>query len=231
MSNLTDDCFMPGGLLAPIGVPGLLLAGGVNYRVNQASAEFAANINDPKTHVVPAIIPGINKKPDSATVFLFYDSDTKSYPESLQMLTNLKSTASTSDSKTVKQLSVENAVTVIRNIKCDKQSMSCSQRSVFVAGTVKGTTYDELDNGISIVNNTFTEALSELYVKVSEENITVVELNCQPIGPLWTKASTERGGNPLRLNESQVYLCYAEVVMWDGEEYVDAVNSWVEENV
>ena len=42
------------------------------------------------------------------------------------------------------------------------------------------------------------------------------------------KASAERGGNPLGLDPSKVYLCYAEVVEWTGSEYDDAVAQWVE---
>ncbi|KAI5297149.1 hypothetical protein KEM56_005045, partial [Ascosphaera pollenicola] len=68
-----------------------------------------------------------------------------------------------------------------------------------------------------------------LYAKVPQKNISSLQLDWQPFGSLWFNASAERGGNPLGLDESKVYLCYAEVVEWIGEEYDDAVNAWVEE--
>ncbi|KAI5296625.1 hypothetical protein KEM52_005576 [Ascosphaera acerosa] len=284
---------VPGGRLAPVGVPGLLLAGGVNFYGNQvgwsansvinyevvlangtvvsanssnnadlfwalkggssnfglvtrfdietvpstqiwggsvtvgadgiddllqASAQFAANISDPKTHIVPAVVPAREGTPASAAAILFYDSDTESHPEALQMFTDLNLTSSSMGFKTIGQFARENAVTVIPDIN-----------DIFVAGTVKGKTYEELHKGLSIVNQTFTAATSELFARVPQENLALVEVNFQPIGTLWTKATNQRGGNPLGLDEDQVYLCYAEVVMWQGAEYDDIVNSWVEE--
>ena len=60
-------------------------------------------------------------------------------------------------------------------------------------------------------------------------NITTIQLDWQPIGDLWMKASAQRGGNALGLDPSKVYLCYAEVVEWTGSEYDDIVNQWVQE--
>ncbi|KAI5301739.1 hypothetical protein KEM56_001408, partial [Ascosphaera pollenicola] len=223
------DLAAPGGRLAPVGVAGLLLAGGVNYHGNQvgwsansvvnyeivladgtltnanktnnsdlfwalkggssnfglvtrfdietvkstkiwggaitvgadevdnllaAAAKFSANIDDPKTHVVPAVVAGINGNPTVASVILFYDSETESNPESLKMFTDLKASASTMGFKTVKELAVQNGAVVVENLN-----------DVFVAGTVKGTTYEELYKGISIINSTWQDALPELYAK------------------------------------------------------------------
>ena len=99
---------------------------------------------------------------------------------------------------------------------------------VFVAGTVTGTNYDELFDAISIINSTFFAELPKLYAQVPAVNLTTIQLDWQPIGDLWMKASAERGGNPLGLDPSKVYLCYAEVVEWTGSEYDDAVAEWVE---
>lgn len=92
-----------------------------------------------------------------------------------------------------------------------------------------GTNYDELHKGIAITNQTFFSALPELYKKVPQANITLIQFDWQPIGASWMQASAERGGNALGVDPFKVYLCYAQVVEWVGATYNEAVLSWVEE--
>lgn len=99
---------------------------------------------------------------------------------------------------------------------------------VFVGGTVVGTTYEELHKGISITNRTFFSSLPELYEKVPKTSISLIEIDWQPIGASWMKASAARGGNALGLDPSKVYICFAQVVEWVGSEYDEAVASWVQ---
>ena len=100
---------------------------------------------------------------------------------------------------------------------------------VFVAGTVVGTTYAELLQGITIINTTFFEHLPKLYAQIPAANISTIQLDWQPIGADWMKASEDKGGNALGLDSSKIYLCYAEVVEWIGSSYDDIVAQWVEE--
>ncbi|KAJ5654157.1 hypothetical protein N7490_001160 [Penicillium lividum] len=284
--NLT----VAGGRLGPVGVPGLLLAGGINFygnqvgfacttvinyeviladgslvQVNQTShpdlfwalkggssnfglvtrfdmetipsrkvwagsytvaakyidqflaaiATYSANIYDAKSHIVPALVPG---DATLASVILFYDSDNSTFPEIFKPFTDIPAEASTLAFKTVAEFAAENGEVVTDGIN-----------DVFVAGTVKGTTYDELYQGISIINSTFFSQLPKLYAQIPTANISIIELDWQPIGADWIKASEARGGNALGLDASQVYLCYAEVVEWIGSAYDDIVASWVEE--
>lgn len=56
-----------------------------------------------------------------------------------------------------------------------------------------------------------------LYAAIPAANISIIELDWQPIGDLWLDASAANGanGNPLGLDKSKgVYLAYAEVVEW-----------------
>jgi hypothetical protein len=102
---------------------------------------------------------------------------------------------------------------------------------IFVAGTVVGKTEDELLEAIQIINNTFFDALLTLYAVIPAANISIIELDWQPIGDLWLDASAANGvgGNPLGLDKNKgVYLCYAEVVEWIGSEYDDFVNEWTQ---
>ncbi|BAE58645.1 hypothetical protein AFCA_006635 [Aspergillus flavus] len=284
------DLSAPGGRLGPVGVPGLLLAGGVNFYGNQvgwscnsvvnyevvladgsvvqanktsysdlfwalkggssnfglvtrfdletvkstkvwagsytvsseyvdqfleAAATYAANISDPKTHIVPALVPG-----DSllASVILFYDSEDTSYPDIFKPFTDIPAVASTLGFKTVSEFAAETGAMVVPHIN-----------DVFVAGTVVGTTYAELLQGISIINTTFFEQLPKLYDQIPADNISTIQLDWQPIGADWMKASEDRGGNALGLDSSKIYLCYAEVVEWIGSSYDDIVAQWVEE--
>ncbi|CBF86739.1 hypothetical protein AN2387.2 [Aspergillus nidulans FGSC A4] len=281
-----------GGRLAPVGVPGLLLAGGVNFYGNQvgwgcdtvvnyevvladgsvvqvnktsypdlfwalkggssnfglvtrfdvetiksplvwagsytvseeyiddflkAVATFAANISDPKTHIVPALVP-IPGSPTVASAILFYDSADTSFPEVFKPFTDIPVYASTLGFKTLADFAEELGQMVVDDIN-----------DVFVAGTVKGTTYGELYHGISIINSTFFARLPELYAKVPASAISTIQLDWQPIGKLWLDASAKAGGNPLGLDASKVYLAYAEVVEWTDSQYDEVVMQWVEE--
>ncbi|CAG8008186.1 unnamed protein product [Penicillium olsonii] len=284
------DLSAAGGRLGPVGVPGLLLAGGVNFYGNQvgfgcdtvvnyevvladgsivqanktsnqdlfwalkggssnfgivtrfdletvksrkvwagshtvsaqyidqflaAAATYASNIYDPKTHVVPALVPG---ETTLASVILFYDSDNTSYPEIFKPFTDIPAVSSTLDFKTVSDFATETGAMVVDGIN-----------DVFVAGTVKGTTYKELLQGITIINQTFFNELPKLYKQIPTANISTIQLDWQPIGADWMKASESRGGNALGLDSSQIYLCYAEVVEWIGSAYDDIVANWLEE--
>ncbi|KAL4966108.1 FAD-binding oxidoreductase [Aspergillus stella-maris] len=281
-----------GGRLGPVGVPGLLLAGGVNFYGNQvgwgcdtvvnyevvladgsvvevnkdsypdlfwalkggssnfglvtrfdmntiqspmvwagsytvseeyiddflkAIATFASDISDPKTHIVPALAPS----PGSATLasaILFYDSADTAFPEVFKPFTDIPVYASTLGFKTLSSFASELGQMVIPDIN-----------DVFVAGTVTGTTFDDLYRGISIINSTFFERLPTLYAQVPSENFKAIQLDWQPIGKLWMDASSAAGGNALGLDSSKIYLAYAEVVEWSGSEYDDIVMSWLEE--
>ncbi|KAL4862150.1 hypothetical protein BDV12DRAFT_207443 [Aspergillus spectabilis] len=281
-----------GGRLGPVGVPGLLLAGGINFYGNQvgfgcdtvvnyevvladgsvvevnkdshpdlfwalkggssnfgivtrfdlqtikstkvwagsytvseeyvddflkAIATFAADISDPKTHIVPALVPS----PETATLasaILFYDSDSTEFPEIFKPFTDIPAVASTLGFKTVSEFSAELGQMVVDGIN-----------DVFVAGTVTGTTFDDLHRGISIINSTFFERLPTLYAHIPAGHISVIQLDWQPIGKLWMDASAKAGGNALGLDSSKVYLAYAEVVEWTGSEYDEIVMQWLQE--
>ncbi|KAG2413183.1 hypothetical protein HFD88_002372 [Aspergillus terreus] len=284
------DLSVAGGRLGPVGVPGLLLAGGVNFYGNQvgwgcdtvinyevvladgsivqankasypdlfwalkggssnfgivtrfdietvksprvwagshtvaakyvdrfleAAAKYASDIYDPKTHIVPALVPGDELL---ASVILFYDSPNTSYPEIFKPFTDIPAISSTLGFKTVSEFAAETGAMVVPNIN-----------DVFVAGTVVGTTYDELLQGIKIINTTFFNELPKLYAQIPAANISTIQLDWQPIGADWMAASAAKGGNALGLDPSKVYLCYAEVVEWIGSAYDDIVAKWVED--
>ncbi|KAJ5754915.1 hypothetical protein N7533_004458 [Penicillium manginii] len=284
------DLTAAGGRLGPVGVPGLLLAGGVNFYGNQvgfgcdtvvnyevvladgsvvqankssnadlfwalkggssnfglvtrfdietiksrkvwagahtvaaqyvdrflaAAATYASNISDPKTHIVPALVPGDSTL---ASVILFYDSETESYPDIFKPFTDIPSVSSTVGFKTVAEFAAETGEMVVEGIN-----------DVFVAGTVTGASYKELHQGISIINTTFFNQLPKLYKQIPTANLSTIQLDWQPIGADWIKASEANGGNALGLDSSKIYLCYAEVVEWIGSAYDDIVAKWVEE--
>ncbi|RAK96785.1 FAD-binding oxidoreductase, partial [Aspergillus ibericus CBS 121593] len=280
-----------GGRLGPVGVPGLLLAGGVNFYGNQvgfgcdtvvnyevvlangtvveanrnshsdlfwalkggssnfglvtrfdmetiestkvwagtytvageyveqflkAAATYAANISDAKTHIVPAVVPEGNTTVGS--VILFYDSATESYPEIFKPFTDIPAISSTLGFKTLSEFATETGALVTPHIN-----------DIFVAGTIKATDYTSLYNGIALINNTFFNQLPKLTAQIPSANISLIELDWQPIGHSWLTASESRGGNALGLDSNQIYLCYAEVVEWIGEAYDDIVDAWLQE--
>ncbi|KAB8238241.1 hypothetical protein ETB97_007709 [Aspergillus alliaceus] len=96
-------------------------------------------------------------------------------------------------------------------------------KDVFVAGTVVGTTYDELIKSITLSNTTFFSQLPKLFKQIPAANISAIQLDWQPIGADCMQASEAKGGNALGLDSSKIYLCYAEVVKWIGSTYGDIV--------
>lgn len=90
---------------------------------------------------------------------------------------------------------------------------------IFAAGTVVGANYDQLLQGINITNSVFYSRLPLLYAQVPAEQISVIEIDWQPIGKLWMDASAAAGGNALGLDSSKVYLAWAEVVEWISSDY------------
>jgi hypothetical protein len=67
-----------------------------------------------------------------------------------------------------------------------------------------------------------------LYAKLPAANISIIEIDWQPIGSLLMAASAAKGDNPLGLHPSKgAYLCSAEVVEWIGDAYNDIVADWI----
>ncbi|KAG4434152.1 hypothetical protein IFR05_010373 [Cadophora sp. M221] len=288
--NLT----VPGGRLSPVGVPGLLLAGGVNFYGNQygfsadnaiqyevvlaagnivyasksenadlfwalkggssnfgivtrfdiktipskkvwagiysvagenvpallaATAKYSANITDPLSHIVPATIATTRDPVDFiAAVILFYDSDTITHPDCFKPFFEIPSIGNSMAFKTVAEFADETGIAVVPGIN-----------NIFAAGTIVGTTYDELLEGINISNSVFYERLPLLYDQVPASEISVIQIDWQPIGKLWMDASAAAGGNALGLDSSKIYLAWAEVVEWIGSEYDEICLEWVKE--
>ena len=89
-------------------------------------------------------------------------------------------------------------------------------------------TYADLLKGISIINTTFFNEVPALRADIPEANITMLEVNWEPIGSLWLNASTVRGGNALGLDAAKgTYVGYAQVLEWTGDQYNEAAYSWV----
>lgn len=63
-----------------------------------------------------------------------------------------------------------------------------------------------------------------------KENITIIEIDWEPITSLWLKASAAKGPNALGLDPTQHYICYAQVVEWTGSQYTRIVYNWAAEN-
>ncbi|PWY89649.1 6-hydroxy-D-nicotine oxidase [Aspergillus sclerotioniger CBS 115572] len=192
------------------------VAGEYVERFLDAAATYAANISDPKTHIVPAVVPEGNTTVGS--VILFYDSATESYPEIFKPFTDIPAISSTLGFKTLSEFATETGALVTPHIN-----------DIFVAGTIKATSYTSLQSGIALINNTFFNQLPKLTSQIPSANISLIELDWQPIGNSWLTASESRGGNALGLDSNQIYLCYAEVVEWIGEAYDDIVNEWLKE--
>ncbi|KAK2753057.1 hypothetical protein FQN55_005017 [Onygenales sp. PD_40] len=180
-----------------------------------AIATFSADFSDPKSHIVPAIIAGENPV---AAVILYYDSPTINDPDCFKPFMNIPSIGNTLDFKTLPEFALETGTAVVPGIN-----------NIFVAGSVVGKTKEELEQGVKIINDVFFDALPALYAQIPAENIVVIQLDWQPVGAMWMKASASKGGNALGLDPSKgTYLMYAEVVEWRGSEYDEIVNSWVE---
>lgn len=149
---------------------------------------------------------------------MFYDSETVSYPDCFAPFFAVPNIGDTTAFKTLAQFATETGALVIEDIG-----------DVFVAGTVVGKTYDQLLEGVQIINDTFYSNLPTLYATIPTDNIVVIQLNWQPIGDLWLSASADNGvgGTPLGLDASKgTYLAYAEVVEWIGSEYDQFVYEW-----
>ena len=114
------------------------------------------------------------------------------------------------DFKTVADFADETGTAVVPGIN-----------DIFAAGTIVGTTYDELLMGINLTNSIFYERLPLLYDQVPASEISIIEIDWQPIGKLWMDATAAAGGNALGLDSSKIYLAWAEVVEWVGSEYDD----------
>ncbi|PBP17938.1 putative fad binding domain-containing protein [Diplocarpon rosae] len=286
--NLT----VPGGRLSPVGVPGLLLAGGINFYGNQrgwsadnivsyevvlasgrivdaspdshpdlfwalkggssnfgivtrfdirtlpsrqvwagiysvahedlpaflaAIAAYAANITDPLSHIIPASI-AVGRDPVTATgaAILFYDSDTVSTPECFKPFFAIPSVASTMAFKTLAEFADETGTAVVSGIN-----------DIFAAGTLIATTEEEILAGVNITNTIFYERLPLLYSQVPAANISMTEIDWQPIGKLWMDATAAAGGNALGLDPSKIYIAWAEVVEWIGADYDATCLDWV----
>ncbi|OGM50971.1 putative 6-hydroxy-D-nicotine oxidase [Aspergillus bombycis] len=280
-----------GGRLGPVGVPGLLLAGGVNFYGNQvgwscntvvnyeivladgsvveankthysdlfwalkggssnfglvtrfdletikspkvwagthtvsaeyvdqfleAAATYASNISDPKTHIVPALVPGDELL---ASVILFYDSEDTSYPEIFKPFTDIPAISSTLDFKTLSEFAAETGAMVVPHIKyrCVCRWHCCRYHLRRAAPGHHHHQHHVLRAPAQAVRS---------------------DPRCQhlhhPAGLAadrrdWMKASEDKGGNALGLDSSKIYLCYAEVVEWIGSSYDDIVAQWVEE--
>ena len=150
---------------------------------------------------------------------MFYDSETVSYPPCFEAFTSLPNIGNSLAFKTVIEFAEEIGTAVVPQIN-----------DIFVAGTVVGKNYDQLLQGIQIINDTFFDALPALYAQVPPSDISVIQFDWQPIGKLWMDASAANGiaGNPLGLDPKKgVYLAYAEVVEWFDSKHDDAVNASV----
>ncbi|KFY05073.1 hypothetical protein O988_00289 [Pseudogymnoascus sp. VKM F-3808] len=190
----------------------------------EATANYSSAITDPLSHIVPAVIPApsgsdFSHVPAVGAVILFYDSDTVTYPKCFEAFTSIPNIGNTLDFKTMSEFTTETGTAVVPHIN-----------DVFVGGTVVGKTYDQLLQGVRIINDTFFDALPALYAVVPPSAISVIQLDWQPIGSLWMAASAANGvgGNALGLDPKKgVYLAYAEVVEWFGSEHDAAVQEWV----
>ncbi|CEF71945.1 hypothetical protein FGSG_00100 [Fusarium graminearum PH-1] len=283
-----------GGRLSPVGVPGLLLAGGVNFHCNQrgwaadnvseyelvlvegkvvsvtaesypdlfwalkggsnnfgivtkfrlatlpsdqiyagvysvadipgflkAVANFSAFNTDPLAHIVPQVI-AVDEETTIGGAILFYDSDSDPEPECFRPFFDLPSIGNTFQKQTLAQFSDETGKLVTPKIN-----------DQFIAGTTTGKTYEEILEGVQIVNDVFLAALPELYKVLPVEDRKLISVDWQPIGSLWEKASKKYnpGGNALGLDTETkgTYIAWAEVVEWSGDEHNDEIFKWIED--
>lgn len=95
----------------------------------QAAAKYASDIYDPKTHIVPALVPGDELL---ASVILFYDSPNTSYPEIFKPFTDIPAISSTLGFKTVSEFAAETGAMVVPNIKY----VQCHQVHLFATNRV-----------------------------------------------------------------------------------------------
>ncbi len=106
-------------------------------------------------------------------------------------------------------------------------------RDVFVSGTVVGKTYEQVLTGIRIINDIFTANIPLLTAHIPAVNISIIEIDWEPLGALWFSASQKSNpaGNALGFDPSiGNYICYAQVVEWIGSEYDTFVYAWTANN-
>ncbi|CAF9930087.1 MAG: hypothetical protein ALECFALPRED_004513 [Alectoria fallacina] len=182
----------------------------------EAIANYSMNAKDPKSAVIPAVVAG---DPNIAAVILFYNSDTVGFPDDLLPFTNIPSISSTLAFKTLQQFSDETAVVVVPDLN-----------DLFASGTIRVTSYQQALTGINLIYNIFFDRIPLLYSQMPKENITIIEIDWEPITSLWLKASAAKGPNALGLDPTQIYICYAQVVEWTGSQYNRIVYDWAAEN-
>jgi len=194
--------------------------------VYAAIANYSASPTDPKAHLVPAVVPSsAQSDPDVIVAIMFYDSATVSRPACFDMFFDIPTIADTMAFETVSQFADENGALVTDHIN-----------DVFVAGTIVGATYEELLRGIQITNDTFYEALNELYANIPAGYIAILQLDWQPITKTWIEAGLKinPAGSPLLGGlseyETKTYLAYAEVVEWTNTQgdHDAFVAGWIE---
>ncbi|SPJ84156.1 related to 6-hydroxy-d-nicotine oxidase [Fusarium torulosum] len=199
------------GIYSVTDIPGFL----------KAVANFSAFNTDPLAHIVPQVI-AVDEQTIIGGAILFYDSDSNPKPDCFQPFFDLPAVSNTFEKKSLAQFSDECGELVTPKIN-----------DQFIAGTTTGKTYEEILEGIQIVNDGFLDALPALYKVLPAENRVLISVDWQPLGSLWEKGSRKSnpGGNPLGLDiESKgIYIAWAEVVEWSGEEHNEAVFAWIKD--
>ncbi|KAI0022851.1 hypothetical protein F4780DRAFT_769523 [Xylariomycetidae sp. FL0641] len=186
-----------------------------------AVADYAAHNDDPRSHIVPMLIP-MGPGQLFASVILYHDSDIGTSPPCFDAFMALPAVQSTVGRTTLAAYAYENGALVREGIN-----------DLFIAGTTVGIDYDSLLRGLQITADIFLAALPRLYSVVPPENLSLVSIDWQPVGAMWQGGSKNANpaGNPLGVDPSKkgTYLAWAEVVEWVGSEYDDAVIAWVAE--
>ena len=89
-------------------------------------------------------------------------------------------------------------------------------------------TYPDLLKGISLIKTTFFSQVPSLRAQLPAANLSIIEIDWEPIGALWLRASATRGGDALGFDPAKgTYVCYVQVVDWIGEMYDEAAYAWV----
>lgn len=176
---------------------------------------------DPKSHIVPMVIPDADGGVSAAAAVLFYDSETETMPACFAPFFEIPALANSLDFKTVADFAVEVGGLVVDGIN-----------DIFFAGSTVGKDYASLLKGIQITNDVFFAAIPSLYQIIPYSELQLVSIDWQPIGALWQAGSEKSNptGNALGLDVAAkgTYLAWAGVVEWRGEQYTDAINAWVE---
>ncbi|KAH6688474.1 FAD binding domain-containing protein [Plectosphaerella plurivora] len=185
-----------------------------------AVANFSAFNTDPKSHIVPMVVPSDATNSVGSAV-LFYDSETDSNPECFAPFFAIPSIASTMGFKTVSDFAIEVGGLVVEDIN-----------DMFFTGSAVGKDYDTLYQGVKISHDVFIAALPELFAAVPVEDFVLLSVNWQPIGKLWSDGSKAMNptGNALGIDVASkgTYLAWAGAVEWKSSKYDAAVNAWVQ---